>query len=45
MRDGEGQGDSKISIGMSKWLVISLTERKARGGTEEGLPWEAGERR
>lgn len=30
-------GDSKVSVGMSEWLVISLTEkRKARGGTRGG---------
>lgn len=46
MKEREGSGDPKLSIGMSRWLVISLTEREriGEGGTEEGVLWEAGER-
>lgn len=34
--EGRVRGDSKVSVGMAKWLVISLTEGKHRGGTRGG---------
>lgn len=35
---GRGQGDPKVSIGMCKWLVVSLTERERIGEEPEEGP-------
>ena len=45
--EGEGgvRGDSKVSIGMSEWLVIPLREKAEGRNPRRDLSWEAGERR